>query len=79
MKEIKGEKIIQIVAAAPGWYAMYKQDDNSISYSPIACWALVQDEQGYLGIEGYDGMEYISRAAENSNFEGYKGPDHKPE
>lgn len=71
--ELKSRKIIHIIPAV-GWLAKYldASDQSPDNYSPIACWALVEGEDGERWVEGLeatsDGLEF----AENvSNFSEY--------
>jgi len=70
------KRIEAIVAAAPGWYATYAQDDKSLNYVPIPVWALVIEE-GLRGdplryVEGVDVIGGTTElAADMGNFHDY--------
>jgi hypothetical protein len=55
------KKILQIVAAPPGWYAEFRLDDGSEVLDPIANWVLVEDE-GLRTVEGMCGYDYLEFA-----------------
>jgi hypothetical protein len=47
------KKIMQLIPAAPGWFATYNDDGNRIE-APVAAWALMEDDFGDRWIEGVD-------------------------
>jgi hypothetical protein len=47
------DKIVQIVAASPNWWARYPDQDGDFE-CPVALWALVEDEKGNRSIRGVD-------------------------
>lgn len=49
------ERIVQLVQAQPGFYAQYAGvDGDADSVTPIACWALLEDEYGKQRVIGVD-------------------------
>lgn len=70
--------IHQICPALPGTMARFKQEDGSILHSPVACWALVEDDDLDPGDPKYivpfvtwrDDITPIDDATECSNFDG---------
>lgn len=46
-------KIVQIIPAA-GWYVVYDEEGQELK-SHLACWALMEDEEGERYIVGMDG------------------------
>lgn len=80
-------KIIQIVAAPPGWRAKYKQDDGSFCYEEIVCFALAYEAQKVVGdgrlvkledfptVHGVTANEYLQIADEIANFVELVGPN----
>lgn len=75
-------KIIQIMPA-DGWAGTYKQPHcDEPLYLPLACWALVLDDDGTTSIHGVDcdtpaitpvkGYDPFSFADEAANFCGYE-------
>jgi len=65
------KKQILSITSASGWHARYKQEDGSTHLSPIACWALIEEQDGERYVVGLDGPEYLDFCDENSNFDGY--------
>lgn len=49
-------RVVQLVPAAPGWWAQYYPNDAKADRwsSPVACWALVEDTAGKQSIVGVD-------------------------
>jgi hypothetical protein len=42
-RTVDGERILQLVPAAPGWWVRYRFEDPADWWTaPIACWALVE-------------------------------------
>lgn len=71
--------IKQIIPAAPGWRAVYKDrevKDSEIFYDPVVCWALVEytksKEQEVVGMTEQGG--YIDLADEVDDGCGYVPP-----
>jgi hypothetical protein len=72
-------RIVQIVAAAPGWQAVFIDEGAELVPEPVSCWGLV---------EGLDGREIrpliacgisVEDAASAGNFVGVLAPGQKPE
>ena len=67
-------KILSI-SAAPGWFALFKQDDGSIERWPLACWALVEDRREQTDVVGLvtdRDTNTVDRADGSDNFDGYR-------
>jgi hypothetical protein len=47
------DKIIQIIPAAPNWWAHYRDTGEDFE-CPIAAWALIEDKDGYRWIAPVD-------------------------
>lgn len=64
-------QILQIMTAAPGVFAVFEIDGVEVK-SPIAFWALVETEDRFRYVTGYeiagDGPQDVEAV---SNFEGY--------
>lgn len=69
------KKILQIIPAA-GWFAVYKNEGEPETLSPLACWALVEDEEGNTNVQGMDADDYVDFVEDIGNFSKYS---HKPE
>ena len=68
-------RIISQIIPATGWYARYKLDDGSISEEPLACWALVAEENAEAsGVFGMYGGDFVDFCENASTFDGYVGP-----
>lgn len=65
------KRILQIIPA-PGWLGMYRvEGTEDVETSAIACWALVEGEDGATSVEGMDAEARIDFAEEMGNFLGY--------
>jgi hypothetical protein len=54
-RTINGVRILQLVPAAPGWWVQYRFEARKDCWSaPLACWALVEDDDGFQYIRGVD-------------------------
>lgn len=52
-RTINRDRILQLVPAAPGWWVHYRSEDRDQCWTAsIACWALVEDTNGYQYIRG---------------------------
>ena len=80
--------IIQLVSAAPGWYAVYDCDDGEY-WSPLACWALfetkteamfeVRIDRDIGGVDMHgEGASGSDDCADTSNFLRYDVEINKP-
>ena len=69
------EKIIQVTTANPGWYTVYKDNDGTEFWSPLACWVLVEvtdDGETWTHVDGIDllgeGADGLVTCSELGNF-----------
>lgn len=72
---------------APGWWAVYKEDDGALFKAPLSCWALVERDDGgepfnyidafEMGGEGADGQTFCSDVKNFSHYE-HEGSAHAP-
>ena len=62
-------KIIQIVPSV-GWFALYLED-GSVRKDPLACWALVEDDDGFRHVIGMEATDFVSSAEDIGGFQGY--------
>jgi hypothetical protein len=73
------EQIIQILTASPGWRAVFLNDETELVTENVACWGLVENEDGRevrpLVVCG-QGIEDVGAAG---NYVGVVGPDTDPE
>lgn len=70
MAEIK--RIIQIMPA-DGWYAIYDGHDDGELWEKLACWALVEMNDGETEVVGMDADGYsLQPCFETSNFVRYE-------
>ena len=68
-------KIIQLVSAIPGWRVAYKLDGGGYAYDAVACWALVESDDGYQEIQGVVQTGCCMGFAETTlNFDDYYAP-----
>jgi hypothetical protein len=72
-------KILSI-SAAPGWVALYKQDDGSFERWQLGCWALVQDahikgDADVVGLVVDRETHLLDRCDRDDNFAGYRHED----
>lgn len=72
MQEPRPCRIIQIIPAE-GWFAKYRNDDGSVFYSPLVCFALVEEKNGHTFVRGMDADSsgIIDFADEPQNFLGF--------
>lgn len=67
-------KILSI-SAAPGWFALFKQDDGTVERWPLACWALVEDnreQRDVIGMVTDRDTGTVDDAEGSDNFSGYR-------
>lgn len=69
------EKILQIIPAPRGSYAIFKRDNGTKYTAPLVCWALCADEEGNTRVVGLDLVAgEIEQSPDYSGFVGYGGP-----
>lgn len=68
----QGNQIIAILSA-DGWWARYKQEEESYTFDPVACWALTETPSGRRGVRGLvpDDSNGLGFADRWNNFDGY--------
>jgi hypothetical protein len=67
--------IVQVLPAQPGWCAVYSMPDGVKLRSPVALWALVQDEDGMEHLSAYcpGSREMTFMLADDfENFDGFE-------
>lgn len=69
------EKILQIIPTGYTFLAIYEEGEKGENISltfktPVACWALVEDEKGNRKVEGMDTMDgrTVDFCEKRSNF-----------
>lgn len=65
-------KITQLISAAPGWVARFKREDGTVEETPVAVWAVVEDDCG-VRVSGFSGIgsEGLDADDEMNNFIGW--------
>lgn len=70
---------IKSIAAAPGWFAVYKQDDDTLQREPLAAWAVIRDQEDtdddVVGIVLEEKTNLTMRCDESDNFVRYEHDD----
>ena len=66
-------KVIQIIPAT-GWRYRVMQKDDTGFEDDVACWALVEDEDGKRNVVGLSGADHLEVIEEMRGFSGYIGP-----
>lgn len=71
-------KIIQMIPAT-GWYALFKEEDDSINFEPLVCFALTENSDGETEIRPmfWEGG-FVDFADDYNNFEGIEQTDMLP-
>ncbi len=64
------KKILQIIPAAD-WFAVFKVAGEQDAAAPLACWALVEYEDGSTRVEGLEVSGEVEFAEDQANFGGY--------
>jgi hypothetical protein len=63
------------ISAAPGWFALFKQEDGSVERWPLACWALVEnkrEQRDVVGLVSDRDTSTLDNADASTNFAGYR-------
>ena len=55
--------MIKQIMSAPGWYAVYRMDEDEESWVPLACWVLVEPDDNPLAAF-VDGMDLEGEGAD---------------
>ena len=66
------KKILQIIPAQD-WYAVFKGEGGppQDALSPLACWALVELDDGTRSVEGLGADDYVDFVEDAGNFARY--------
>jgi hypothetical protein len=68
-------KIIQMMPA-DGWYAFFKEEDESLNFEPLVCFALTENTDGETEIRPMFWQDsYVDFADDYDNFEGIEQVD----
>lgn len=68
-------KIIQMMPAE-GWYAFFKEEDDSMNFEPLVCFALTENADGETEIRPMFWQDsYVDFADDYDNFEGIEQVD----
>lgn len=71
-------KIIQIIPA-DGWYSCCKLDDGTLWNTPLACWALIENQDGTREVRGLEAHDYVDDAEGDGGFQNYVHKSNLPE
>lgn len=67
------QRLIRQIIPAEGWYACYREEDDTLGYQPLICWALFDDEHGRSRVAGLvAGLGGVVSCEENRQFIGYE-------
>jgi len=69
---MKQKRIISICPASGVW-AVFKEENGSLSKEPVTVWAAYEDEEedGLIFVGGMAGRDFLDFVDEETNFEGY--------
>lgn len=64
-------KVVSIINAAPDWFAVFRFDDGSEIYEPVAVWGLDKNGIEVVGFsQAFGGL--CVNSSDNDTFVGYK-------
>lgn len=72
---ITAPKILQMMPAE-GWYAFFKDEDESLNFEPLVCFALTENTDGETEVRPMFWQDnYVDFADDYDNFEGIEKVD----
>ncbi|MEW6764452.1 MAG: hypothetical protein AB1344_01525 [Pseudomonadota bacterium] len=72
---ITAPKILQMMPAE-GWYAFFKDEDESLNFEPLVCFALTENADGETEVRPMFWQDsYVDFADDYDNFEGVEKVD----
>lgn len=75
-------KISSLTPCAPGWHAVFTNEEGEPEFEPVACWALLSSDDGQSVVamtRGQGGGANLLPADEDPMFVGLAAPGEEPD